>query len=81
MASDIIEFVAPNPTGQNLSNFYSTHQDEKGALWLGDKSMELFKMTENPDANSGVQLDNYSVRDGLPANRVRRIQEDSRGNL
>ena len=81
MASNVIEFVAPNPTGLILSNFYATHQDERGALWLGDKSMGLFKMTENPESNSEVQLDNYSVRDGLPSNFIVRIQEDTRGIL
>ncbi len=81
MASDVIEFVAPKPTGHNLANFYATHQDQTGVLWFGDMSMGLFKMTEKPNKKSGVQLDNYSVRDGLPSNFIIRIQEDRKGNL
>ena len=79
MATDVIEFVSPIPTQQDIAQFYLSHLDSKGSLWLGDRTMGLFKLTE--EGNQVKELILYTTREGLPSNTIWSIQEDNSGNL
>lgn len=55
-------------------NIWNIYQDQKGNYWFGSKDKGIFKY-------DGKTITNFTKEDGLPANRIRGMQEDKEGNI
>lgn len=53
---------------------WSIHEDSGGGLWIGTHGAGLFLL-------KGGELTQFSIRQGLPSNKIHFIAEDARANL
>jgi signal transduction histidine kinase/streptogramin lyase len=53
---------------------WSVHEDSEGGLWIGTLGTGLFLL-------KGGELRQFTIREGLPSNKIHFIAEDLRGNL
>ena len=73
-----IESTKAVPIGEVVSeigkNVWVIYQDKKGNYWFGSDGKGVFRY-------DGNVITQYSMKDGLPNNRIREIKEDKAGNI
>ncbi len=60
----------------NFYRIYTTYADARGNLWCSALDIGIIVLSP-----SGKILKNYTYKDGLPANSIRAIYQDKKGNL
>ncbi len=80
----IAEYWGPKAESNHripISEFYDLHEDKEGVCWIASANQGLFRWEWNTTLNGAPLLKQYTISNGLPSNRLYRIEEDEKHNL